>query len=223
MRGTAFDTWSRHRCMARRIATHLRAALGAAFTVATLLAAPAVAQRTPAAYGPGPGDAWERRRPAQVGLDSAKIEEAIAFAKSRESKSPRDLEEAHYQSFGREPFGGAIGPFSERGPQTGVIVRRGYIVAAWGEPERVDMTFSVTKSFVSTVVGLAMDRGMIRSIDDPVRSYMGPILHATAPTVASEGGRGRFDARRPIDLFATEHNRQITWDHLLRQVSDWEG
>ena len=223
MTGTAFDTWSGHRWMARRIATHLRAAPGAAFTVAMLLAAPAAAQRTPAAYIPGPGDAWERRRPAQLGLDSAKLEDAIAFAKSRESKSPRDLEEAHYQSFGREPFGGAVGPFSERGPQTGVIVRRGYIVASWGEPARVDMTFSVTKSFVSTVVGLAVDRGMIRSVDDPVRAYMGPILHASAPSLATEGGRGRFDARRPIDLFATEHNRAISWDHLLRQVSDWEG
>ena len=223
MTGTAFDTWSGHRWMARRIATHLRAAPGAAFTVAMLLAEPAAAQRTPAAYIPGPGDAWERRRPAQLGLDSAKLEDAIAFAKSRESKSPRDLEEAHYQSFGREPFGGAVGPFSERGPQTGVIVRRGYIVASWGEPARVDMTFSVTKSFVSTVVGLAVDRGMIRSVDDPVRAYMGPILHASAPSLATEGGRGRFDARRPIDLFATEHNRAISWDHLLRQVSDWEG
>jgi CubicO group peptidase (beta-lactamase class C family) len=25
------------------------------------------------------------------------------------------------------------------------------------------------------------------------------------------------------DLFASEHNRKITWDHLLRQTSDWEG
>jgi hypothetical protein len=27
----------------------------------------------------------------------------------------------------------------------------------------------------------------------------------------------------PLDLFATAHNRRITWDHMLRQVSDWEG
>lgn len=117
----------------------------------------------------------------------------------------------------------AIGPFKERGEQTGVIIRRGYIVASWGEPDRVDMTFSVTKSFVSTVVGLAVDRGMIRSVDDPVREYMGPILHAEAPELTAEGGRGRFNARRPIDLFATPHNRTITWDNLLRQTSDWEG
>jgi CubicO group peptidase (beta-lactamase class C family) len=209
--------------MSRGVATHLRTAPGVAFALALMIAHPVSAQRAAAPYVPGPGDTWERRRPAQVGLDSAGIDAAIAFAKSRESTSPRDLEEAHYQTFGREPFGGAVGPFSERGPQTGVIVRHGYIVATWGEPARVDMTFSVTKSFVSTVVGLAVDRGMIRSVDDPVRASMGPILHASAPSLATEGGRGRFDARRPIDLFATEHNRAITWDHLLRQVSDWEG
>lgn len=195
----------------------------AAIALALAVGMPLPAQRGPAAHTPAAGDGWERRRPSQVGLDSAKLDAAIAFARSRESKTPRDLEEAHYQSFGREPFGGAVGPFSERGPQTGVIVRRGFIVAAWGEPERVDMTFSVTKSFVSTVVGLAVDRGMIRSVDDPVRSYMGPILHASAPTLATEGGRGRFDGRQPVDLFATPHNRTITWDHLLRQTSDWEG
>jgi CubicO group peptidase (beta-lactamase class C family) len=40
------------------------------------------------------------------------------------------------------------------------------------------MTFSVTRSFVSTTVGLAFDRGMIRSVDDPVRNYMAPVLPA---------------------------------------------
>ena len=28
--------------------------------------------------------------------------------------------------------------------------------------------------------------------------------------------------RRPI-LFESEHNAPITWDHLLRQTSDWQG
>ena len=63
------------------------------------------------------------------------------------------FELAHYQSFGREPFGDAVGPFKTRGDATGLIIRRGYIVAEWGDPHRVDMTFSVTKSFLSTVVG----------------------------------------------------------------------
>jgi CubicO group peptidase (beta-lactamase class C family) len=166
---------------------------------------------------------WERRTPEQVGLDAAKLQEAIAFAKEREVKNPRDLEENHYQTFGREPFGMAIGPIKSRGEPSGVIIKNGYIVAEWGEPSRVDMTHSVTKSFVSTMVGLAVGRGLIRSIDDTVGPYMAPVLHAESPKLMSEGGRGKFDTRTPIALFDTPHNRKITWKSLLQQTSDWEG
>ena len=31
-------------------------------------------------------------------------------------------------------------------PQTGLIVHQGYIVAEWGDPHKVDNTFSVAKS-----------------------------------------------------------------------------
>jgi CubicO group peptidase (beta-lactamase class C family) len=185
------------------------------------LSATAVLAQKP--YVPDPGERWERRRPEQVGMDAAKLQEAIGFAQSSESRAPRDLEENHYFSFGREPFGEAIGPFKERGPQTGIVIRHGYIVAEWGEPDRVDMTFSVTKSFVSTVVGLAHDRGMIRDLNEPVYLSMAPILPADASAQAAETSTGRFGARRPIAPFDTEHNRRITWDHLLRQTSDWEG
>jgi CubicO group peptidase (beta-lactamase class C family) len=195
----------------------------AAASVAMVVAAPVHAQRSQAQYVPGADQVWERRKPEQLGMDAAKLQEAIAFAKEKESRASRDLEEAHYQSFGREPFGGAAGPFKARGEPSGVIVRNGYIVAEWGEPARVDMTFSVTKSFVSTVVGLAVDRGMIANIDDSVFKYMAPVLHAAAPALRTEGGNGRFDSRVPIAPFETPHNRKITWRHLLQQTSDWEG
>lgn len=97
----------------------------------------------------------EHREPGEVELDAAKIQEAIQFAQANESSSPRDLLEAHYRMFAREPFGEAIGPITERGPQTGLIVNDAVIVAEWGEPARVDMTCSVTRSFLSTTVGLA--------------------------------------------------------------------
>jgi CubicO group peptidase (beta-lactamase class C family) len=176
-----------------------------------------------AVYWPGAGDAWEQRRPEQVGMDGAKLGAAIEYAQANEARAPRDLERNHYTTFGREPFGFAIGPFRERGPQTGVVVRHGYIVAEWGEPERVDMTFSVTKSFLSTVVGLAHDRGMIPDLEAPVWRWMAPVFAADMPVQAVEGGRGPLGAGRPFELFATDHNRRITWDDLLRQTSDWEG
>ena len=170
-----------------------------------------------------PAGSWEHREPAEVGLDAAAIEAAIEFAQANESQNPRDLLKTHYRSFAREPYGEAVGPIKTRGPQTGIIVKDGYIVAEWGDPGRVDMTFSVSKSFLSTTLGLALADGLIGSVDDLVGPYLPPIL---LPPGDGEPGRESgtgLGARRPIYLFESEHNRQITWNHLLRQTSDWEG
>ena len=168
-----------------------------------------------------PGTDWQHREPAQEGLDAARLKDAIDFAIASESKLPRDLSVAHYMTFGREPFGVAVGPFQERGAPTGVIVRHGYIVAEWGEPARVDMTFSVTKSFLSSVIGVAFERGMIASLDDPVARYMPPVLPYALP--GASGKPERLGHTELLQPFETPHNRTITWDHMLRQTSDWEG
>jgi CubicO group peptidase (beta-lactamase class C family) len=168
-----------------------------------------------------PDAAWQHKAPAETGIDAQLLKEAIDFAVASESRNPRDLTLNHYQTFGREPFGYAIGPIRDRGDPTGVIVHKGYIVAEWGEPARVDMTHSVTKSLLSSVVGVAFDRGMIKSLDDPVRDYVAPIqVYDPAPSGNKSDRIGRPDL---LYLFETPHNRTITWDHLLRQTSDWEG
>src|SRR5207247_4830380 len=168
-----------------------------------------------------PDALWQRKTPAEAGINAALLKGAIDFAVASESRNPRDLTLNHYQTFGREPFGSAIGPIKDRGDQTGVVVHRGYIVAEWGEPSRVDMTHSVTKSMLSSIVGVAYDRGMIRSLDDPVRDYVGPVLvYNPNPVGNKTEGLGRGDLIFPFD---TPHNRTLTWDHMLRQVSDWEG
>jgi CubicO group peptidase (beta-lactamase class C family) len=205
----------------------IRTSVCAAFAVA-LLAAPAAplgaqrpARTAPATgYFPGAGESWTRRTPRQAGMDSARLAEAVAFAVSSEARAPRNLELAHYRTFGREPFGVAVGAFSERGDPTGVILRNGYIVAEWGDPHRVDMTFSVTKSFLSTTVGLAFDRGMLR-VTDRVRDHMAPTL--VLGNAGQANGAERMGEATLLHLFETPHNRTITWDHLLRQTSDWEG
>jgi CubicO group peptidase (beta-lactamase class C family) len=188
--------------------------------LALLVLASPLAAQTP--YVPPAGDAWERRAPETMGMDPALLRQAVEFAIANESGAPRDLEAAHYRSFGREPYGNAIGPFKERGDPTGVILRGGYIVAEWGDPERVDMTFSVTKSFLSSTVGVAWDRGMIR-LEERVHEAIAPIevigSDLAGPSRAAED-RG---ARGLLQPFDTEHNRRITWDDLLRQTSDWEG
>ena len=154
-------------------------------------------------------------------MDSARVAAAIAFAIASETRSPRDLLLAHVQSFGREPFGDAIGPFAARGDPTGLIIRRGYVVAQWGDPHRVDMTFSVTKSFLSTVVGVAHDRGLIPDLGRAVHLDMAPVVALAHPPRSSDDvKRGDPSIIRPFD---TPHNRRITWNDLLRQTSDWEG
>ena len=140
------------------------------------------------------------------------------MAMAGETQAPRDLDFNHLGTFGREPLGDAIGPFTVRGPQTGLIVHRGYIVAEWGEPAKADNTFTVSKSFLSTTVGLAWDHGLIADINDRVRDYMPPLILASG-----DGEPGDEHGRRPKLLFESEHNRGITWNHLLRQTSDWEG
>ncbi len=193
--------------------------------IVLLLAVPGAlgAQRAarPAAAPYVPGAVWERRSPAAMGVDSVRLAAAIAYAIEQESKSPRDLEAAHYATFGREPFGQGIGPFKPRGPASGVILRGGYVIASWGDPDRVDMTFSITKSFLSTTVGLAVDRGLIPSVDEPVWKSQPPTyaLRLQADANAAE----RYGQSPFMDPWATPHNRTITWTHLLQQNSDWEG
>ncbi len=141
---------------------------------------------------------WEKKSPEEVGMNARAVKEAIDYAIANESDNPRDLG-IHLNTRTGEPYNNIIGPVKERGPMTGMIIKDGYLVAEWGEPHRVDMTFSVTKSFLSTIVGVAWDKGMIQSVDDRVQQYV------------------------PVKHFNSEHNAKITWDHLLRQTSDWEG
>lgn len=172
-------------------------------------------------YFPGPDSEWKRKTPAEAGFNADKLKDAVTYCISQESANPRSMEQSHYQSFGREPFGQGIGPFKDRGDVTGIIVHKGYIVAEWGEPFRVDMTHSVTKSFLSTVIGLAVDKGLIRSVKDTVWKYVPPILPYN-PTPVADRATNYLEPQLLMP-FETPHNKKITWDHLLRQVSDWEG
>jgi CubicO group peptidase (beta-lactamase class C family) len=169
-----------------------------------LLSSVALAQKP---YFPPPGK-WDKHTASAAGFDAAKLDTAIRFAITNESRDPRNMETSQRQSFGREPHGEAIGPFVDRGAPTGLIIHKGYIIAEWGTPLQVEMTHSVTKSFLSTVVGLAVDKGLIRNTTDTITQYV----------LAVKGSDGQM-----FYPFATPHNRTITWETMLRQTSDWEG
>lgn len=200
--------------------TKITFSLGILFLIASI----SIAQKNNAVKKPDyfpPANEWENRSLISMGVDSIKLIQAISFAIEKDNKAPRNMEIMQAQSFGKEPFGEGIGPFSERGEPTGLIVYKGYIIAQWGNPSSVEMTHSVTKSFLSTIVGLAFDRGLIKDVNDKAKNYIAPIeiydlLQKNRPA-------DLLGQEMMLKLFETAHNKTITWDHLLRQTSDWEG
>lgn len=169
------------------------------------------AQKKASLYFP-PAGSWQHQSAASQGFDSVKLQNAVQFAILKETKRPRSMKESQVLDFGKEPFSEPIGVQADRGAPSGIIIRHGYIVAEWGEPMSVDMTHSVTKSFLSTVVGMAVDRKLIQSIQDPVSKYIDEVA------VFQPGGEPQL-----IQPFGTEHNKRLNWDVMLRQTSDWEG
>ena len=136
-----------------------------------------------------------------------RFDDAIAFATAHEVNWPRDPDAApgpgqvrfgvHHDD--PPPYNVARGPLHARGGVSGVVLQHGREVAAWGEPERADLTFSVAKTYLALLAGVALQRGLIASLDTPVVE------------------------RLPGIGFDSAHNRPITWRHLLQQTSEWEG
>ena len=142
---------------------------------------------------------WEVKSPSEFNYDSKKIQEAIDFVIKNQNKGDKDLRVEILKGFATEPYHSIIGPTKKRGESNGLIIKDGYIIASWGDTKRVDMTFSVTKSYLSAVTGIAVDKNLIRSEKDFVSNYV-------------------WDK-----TFDGEKNSLITWEHLLNQSSDWFG
>lgn len=146
-----------------------------------------------------PDSIWQTKRPAELKMNAPLLDSAVNFAMQNDSKTNYNLRIAAYEAFGSEPNYSIAGPVKDRGKPAGIIIRHGYIAAQWGDVKRVDMTFSVTKSYLSGIAGLAVDNRLIKSVDDPVNEYV------------------------TDDTYAGAHNSKITWRHLLTQSSDWAG
>ncbi len=151
------------------------------------------------------GASWTTIAPADAGFDAARLKQAADFAIASESPWPRDF----YYPDGRYvgivewnetgPWSAVSGPVKPRGGPAGLVLKGGLIAAEWGDTSRTDMTFSVTKSYLSLLAGLAVADGLIADIDQRVGTTIdGP-------------------------WFESAHNAQITWRHLLQQSSEWQG
>ena len=131
------------------------------------------------------------------------LQEALDFACGHETPWTRDPT-AEPLRFGVHhedppPWNRLLGPVHPRGPVGGVVWQRGQELAAWGEPSRSDQTFSVAKTYLCLLAGVAHGRGLLPDVDAPVVSQL------------------------PGIGFDTPHNAPITWRQLLEQTSEWEG
>ncbi|HLI11241.1 MAG TPA: serine hydrolase [Alphaproteobacteria bacterium] len=146
------------------------------------------------------GTPWPRLDPAEAGFDAARLADAVAFAEAQETPWSRDLAAVIAKAyFEPPPWNETLGPVKPRGGPNGLVTRHGRLVARWGDTRQVDMTFSIAKSYLSILAGVAHDRGLLPDPREPVGLRV------------QDGG------------FEPPHNAKITWEHLLQQTSEWEG
>ena len=90
-------------------------------------------------------------------MSGAAVAEAVAYAVRHESEMDRNIGKALEDGHFAEPWPVCkiIGPVKDRADPSGVMIRNGRIVAEWGDLDRVDMTFSATKSYLALCAGLA--------------------------------------------------------------------
>jgi CubicO group peptidase (beta-lactamase class C family) len=155
-------------------------------------------------YVPPRGD-WARFEALEAGFDPQRLAAAVAFARAAETEWPRRLLTEDGQlwyatSMGETPpISLPLGPVEDRDGPSGVILRGGRIAASWGDIARPQITFSVAKSYLAVLAGVAAGRGLLPDLDAPVRETV------------DDGG---FDGPQ---------NAAITWRHLLQQTSEWTG
>ena len=102
----------------------------------------------------------------------------------------------------RPPYNRLLGPVSARGPACGLVAIGDHIVHRWGDIDRADLTFSIAKTYLAMLAGVAQRRGLIADVDEPV-----------SQTVRGIG----------FDETGAGANHRITWRQLLQQTSEWEG
>jgi CubicO group peptidase (beta-lactamase class C family) len=148
---------------------------------------------------------WARLGAADAGFDGARLDAAVEFALAHDSPWPQSLYHADGRYVGNVewnetgPWSEIVGPVRPRGGPAGVVLKSGRVLAEWGDTARPDMTFSVAKSYLAVLAGLAVADGRIADVDEPVGATVkGP-------------------------WFASPHNARVTWRHLLQQSSEWQG
>ena len=130
--------------------------------VAAVPLAAAEQATTAAVHYPAAG-AWPKKSAADLGMDQAALDAAVQFAQSRESNRAMDFSDQE------RIFGSMLGSVPNiRAKTNGLVIYKGYAVAEFGDTTWADPTYSVAKSMMATVAGIAVRDGKIASLDEPV-------------------------------------------------------
>src|ERR1700724_4352840 len=108
-------------------------------------------------YFPPPHPApWKRATPGETGRAPDGVPAAARKAGEHETPWSGDLGRMVAGDFEeRPPWNETLGPVGPRGGPNGLLLRNGLLVAEWGDTTRVGMSFSVAKSYLSILAGLA--------------------------------------------------------------------
>jgi CubicO group peptidase (beta-lactamase class C family) len=127
-----------------------------------------------------------------------------------EPSLPREMDAWLAATLASEPWPYIMGPVLDRGAPSALVWVGGREVARRGDPSRREMAFSIAKSALGTVAGLAFDDGLLPDLDEPVVARL-PLTAFGGDTYGPGVPDGPAAARR------------ITWRHLLTQTSEWRG
>ena len=133
-------------------------------------------------------------------MTNKKLQEAVQFAIDHETAWTREITDKwgiHHED--PPPWNKLLGPVHDRGPVSGTIILDDKKLISWGEPDRPDLTFSIAKTYLALLAGVAHDRGLLPDVNEPVR--------VRVPGIGFDAGR----------------NALVTWEHFLQQTSEWEG
>jgi hypothetical protein len=89
----------------------------------------------------------------EMGMHADGMADAIAYHRAHETPWRRDFPGPSGRHIGvaDEPADNGPSRVPPRGGPNGPVLRRGVIVAEWGDTERADMSFSVAKRVVESV------------------------------------------------------------------------
>ena len=147
------------------------------------------------------GDPWQ-------GVDREELARAVREQAARPVAGVDDMASYLAAQVADVSHREVVGPLLDGCGASGAVVRRGVVIASWGDPARAEMAYSATKSVLSLVAGIAFDDGLLR-LDEPVADSVGSAAvrrlpwardHLAAPARPDQpvGGRtvGQADACR---------------------------